>query len=44
VTVVKMEVPCCAGIAAATREALRLSGRPVAYAESTVSVDGVRLS
>jgi len=44
VTVVKMEVPCCGGIAAATREALRLSGRAVPYAESTVGVQGSRLS
>lgn len=43
-TVVKMEVPCCNGIAAAAREALRLSGRSLPYAESTIGVEGSRSS
>ncbi len=44
VTVVKMEVPCCAAIAASVREALRLSGRAIPYAESTIGVRGDRLT
>jgi NAD-dependent dihydropyrimidine dehydrogenase PreA subunit len=44
VTVVKMEVPCCGGIARAVREAVAASGRAVPLAESTVSVDGRRLA
>ena len=44
VTVVKMEVPCCAGIASATREALRRAGREVPYLESTIGVQGSRLT
>jgi Pyruvate/2-oxoacid:ferredoxin oxidoreductase delta subunit len=44
VTVVRMEVPCCGGIARAVREAVAASGRAVPLAESTVSVDGCRLA
>jgi NAD-dependent dihydropyrimidine dehydrogenase PreA subunit len=44
VTVVKMEVPCCAGIAWAVREALGTSGLSIPLVESTVGVEGNRLS
>jgi Pyruvate/2-oxoacid:ferredoxin oxidoreductase delta subunit len=44
VTVVKMEVPCCFGIAAAAKEALRRCGREVPYQESTIGVQGSRVS
>jgi hypothetical protein len=44
VTVVKMEVPCCAGIARAVREALAASGRSIPLVESTVGVEGHRVS
>jgi hypothetical protein len=40
VTVVKMVVPCCGGIAQAARRALALSGREIPYAEVTVGVEG----
>jgi NAD-dependent dihydropyrimidine dehydrogenase PreA subunit len=40
VTVVKMVVPCCGGIAAAARQALALAGADVPYAEVTVGVEG----
>ncbi len=43
-TVARMEVPCCGGIAWAAREAVRLSGVPVPVAEVTIGVDGRRLS
>jgi hypothetical protein len=39
-----MEVPCCGGIVAAAREAVRLSGAPVAIAEVNIGVRGQRLS
>jgi len=42
VAVVKMEVPCCGGIAAAVREALRLSGGSIPYSEFTIGVEGQR--
>ena len=44
VAVVKMEVPCCSGIAWAVREALAASGRSIPLVESTVGVEGNRLS
>jgi Pyruvate/2-oxoacid:ferredoxin oxidoreductase delta subunit len=44
VTVVKMEVPCCGGIARAVREAMVASGRSIPLVESTVGVEGSRLS
>jgi len=40
VTVVKMVVPCCGGIALAARRAIALSGRDVPYSEVTVGTDG----
>jgi Fe-S-cluster-containing hydrogenase component 2 len=41
VTVVRMEVPCCGGLTAITREALRICGRTDLQAEEvTVSLDG----
>jgi Fe-S-cluster-containing hydrogenase component 2 len=43
-TVARMEVPCCGGITAAAREAVRLSGVTVAIAEVNVGVRGQRLS
>lgn len=43
-TVAKMEVPCCGGIAWAAREAVRLSGLPIPVAEVTVGVAGDRLN
>jgi hypothetical protein len=43
-TVARMEVPCCGGITAAAREAVRLSGVPVAIAEVNIGVRGQRLS
>ena len=44
VTVVKMEVPCCGGIAWAVQEALRLSGRDIPYVEATIGLQGDRRS
>jgi len=43
-TVAKMEVPCCGGIAWAAREAVRLSGVPLPITEVTVAVSGERLA
>jgi hypothetical protein len=43
VTVAKMEVPCCGGIAWAAREAVRLSGVDVPLLEVTIGVRGERL-
>jgi NAD-dependent dihydropyrimidine dehydrogenase PreA subunit len=40
VTVVKMEVPCCAGIAWAVRHALAAAGRGIPLQEVTVGVGG----
>jgi NAD-dependent dihydropyrimidine dehydrogenase PreA subunit len=40
VTVAKMRVPCCAGIAWAARQALAAAGRNVPYREVTVGVRG----
>ncbi len=40
VTVVKMEVPCCGGIARAARQALALSGKTIPLEEITVGVRG----
>ncbi len=42
-TVARMEVPCCGGIAWAAREAVRLSGVPVPVVEVTIGVSGARL-
>lgn len=40
ITVVKMEVPCCGGIAMAARQALAASGRDIPYHEVTVGIRG----
>jgi hypothetical protein len=44
VTVARMEVPCCGGIAWAAREAARLSGVAVPLSEVTIGVQGQRLA
>lgn len=40
VTVLKMEVPCCGGIALATRQALAASGRRIPYKEVLITLQG----
>ncbi len=40
VKVLKMEVPCCTGIATVTRNAVFNSGKNLPYSEVTVTVDG----
>ncbi|MDO5115674.1 MAG: 4Fe-4S binding protein [Synergistaceae bacterium] len=40
VTVVRMEVPCCGGLEAAVKEALRQSGKFIPWQVVTISVDG----
>jgi NAD-dependent dihydropyrimidine dehydrogenase PreA subunit len=40
VTVLKMEVPCCGGIALAARQALANSGRQIPYREITIGIQG----
>lgn len=40
ITVMKMEVPCCGGIAMAARQALAASGREIPYKEVTVGIRG----
>ena len=40
VTVLKMEVPCCGGIAVAARQALAASGRQIPYREITIGIQG----
>lgn len=40
VTVLKMEVPCCGGIAMAARQALAASGKQIEYKEVTVGIQG----
>jgi hypothetical protein len=40
VTVAKMEVPCCGGIAWAARQALAQAGKAIPYREITVGVRG----
>ncbi|MBT1070765.1 ATP-binding protein [Pelotalea chapellei] len=40
VTVLKMEVPCCGGIAVAARQALAASGKEIPYKEVTISIQG----
>jgi len=40
ITVVKMEVPCCGGIAIAARQALAASGKDIPYKEVTVGIRG----
>ena len=43
VTVLRMEVPCCAGIANATKEALLASGKTIPWHVVTISTDGAIL-
>lgn len=40
ITVMKMEVPCCGGIAIAARQALAASGKDIPYKEVTVGIRG----
>ena len=40
VTVLKMEVPCCGGIAVAARQAIAASGRQIPYNEVTIGIQG----
>jgi NAD-dependent dihydropyrimidine dehydrogenase PreA subunit len=40
ITVLKMEVPCCGGIAVAARQALAASGRQIPYKEITIGIQG----
>lgn len=40
VTVLKMEVPCCGGIALATRQALAASGKRIPYREVIITLQG----
>lgn len=40
VTVLKMEVPCCGGIAIAARQALAASGKQIPYREVTIGIKG----
>ena len=40
ITVLKMEVPCCGGIAVAARQALAASGKQIAYTEVTIGIQG----
>jgi len=39
-TVVKMVVPCCGGIASAAQQALQRSGKAIPYREITVGIEG----
>jgi len=43
VTVLRMEVPCCAGLANATRQALLASGKMIPWHVVTIATDGVIL-
>jgi NAD-dependent dihydropyrimidine dehydrogenase PreA subunit len=40
VTVLKMEVPCCGGIASTTRQALTASGKQIPYSEVLITLQG----
>ncbi len=40
ITVMKMEVPCCGGIAVAARQALAASGKQIPYKEVTIGIQG----
>lgn len=40
VTVLRMEVPCCGGIAMAARQALAASGKQIPYREITIGIKG----
>ncbi len=40
ITILKMEVPCCSGIAVAVKNALIASGKMIPWSITTISVDG----
>ena len=40
ITIVRMEVPCCGGLEAATKKALQASGKCIPWQVVTLSVDG----
>lgn len=40
ITVLKMEVPCCGGIAVAARQALSASGKEIPFREVTIGIQG----
>ena len=40
ITVLKMEVPCCGGIAVAARQALAACGKQIPYTEVTIGIKG----
>ena len=40
ITVLRMEVPCCGGIAVAARQALAASGKQIPYKEITIGIKG----
>ncbi len=40
VTVLRMEVPCCGGLAWAAKEAIKNSGKVIPYAEVTIGIQG----
>ena len=40
ITVLKMEVPCCGGIAVAARQALAACGKQIPYSEVTIGIKG----
>ncbi len=40
VTVVRMEVPCCGGIASAARRSVEASGKPIPFRDVVVGVSG----
>lgn len=40
ITVLKMEVPCCGGIAVAARQALAACGKEIPYKEVTIGIQG----
>jgi len=40
ITVLKMEVPCCGGIAVSARQALAASGKQIPYKEITIGIKG----
>ena len=43
ITVLRMEVPCCGGIATATQRALQASGKMIPWQVVTVTTDGLIL-
>ena len=43
-TVVHMEVPCCAGLVYMVKQAMRLSGKDIPFNEVTIGIKGARKS